>query len=138
MMSHLFFWSLFGSLVGAILGIMFSKGDPVAPLALGVPGGFLGILGGIMAARVQAKMGRAARHMDYPAIGGCLVGMISGGVIGAYSGFAYSGFAYSGFGRVMIALFNPDLSCRDFVSSSGFSEVSFCERSLAGVLSACW
>ena len=104
MMSHLFFWSLFGSLVGAILGIVFGKGDPVAPLVLGVPGGFLGILGGILAARVQAKMGKAARHMDYPASGGCLVGMISGGVIGAYSGF----------GRVMIALFNPDLPYRDF------------------------
>lgn len=123
MMAHLLLWSLFGGMVAALLGIMFGKGDPAAPLVLGGLGVFLGTLGGILATRLQAGMEKSARHMDYPAIGGCLVGMISGGVVGAYSGF----------GRVMIALFNPDLPYRDFGASFGAIGGGF----LGAILGAC-
>ena len=32
MMVHLLLWSLLGGMVAALLGIMFGKGDPAAPL----------------------------------------------------------------------------------------------------------
>jgi hypothetical protein len=101
---RLFGWLAFGLVLGSLLGIAFGKGDPRAPLFVGAVGGVLGLVGFCAVSSVSRAWKIDAPRTNYLAILGALLGAICGGVIGAFSRF----------GRLMIAIFNPDLPERDF------------------------
>jgi uncharacterized membrane protein YeaQ/YmgE (transglycosylase-associated protein family) len=102
-------WSVFGGLVGALLGLGFGKGDPRAPVFVAAMGVVLGVLGSLVVRVLHRATGADVSKRNTPALIGALIGSVAGGVIGAYSGF----------GRIMIAIFNPDLMERDFGMSFG-------------------
>jgi hypothetical protein len=97
-------WLIFGTLVGAVLGVAFGKGDPRAPLFVGVFGALLGFLGFLAVSAISRAWKIDVSKTNYLAIFGGLLGAIGGGVIGALGGF----------GRLMISIFNPDLPERDW------------------------
>lgn len=97
-------WLTFGVLVGALLGVQFGKGDSEAPFIVGAVGALLGLVGFAAVSAVHRAWKTDTSQTDYLAIIGALLGAIGGGVIGAISGF----------GRLMIAVFNPDLPESDW------------------------
>ncbi len=101
---RLFGWLAFGLVLGSLLGISFGKGDPRTPLVVGAVGGVLGLVGFCAVSAVSRAWKIDASRTNYLAILGALLGAICGGVIGTLSRF----------GRLMIAIFNPDLPERDF------------------------
>ncbi|MEO1997872.1 MAG: hypothetical protein ABGZ17_21640 [Planctomycetaceae bacterium] len=102
-------WLVFGGLVGALLGFGFGKGDPRVPLIVAAVGVVLAVLGSLAVRVLHRATGADVSKRNTPALLGALIGAVAGGVIGAYSGF----------GRIMIAIFNPDLMERDFGMSFG-------------------
>jgi len=101
---RLFEWLVFGLVLGSLLGIAFGKYDPRAPLIVGAVGGVLGIVGFCAVSAVSRVWKVDASRTNYFAILGSLLGGVCGGGIGAFSRF----------GKLVIAIFNPDLPERDF------------------------
>lgn len=109
---HFLPWLTLETLLGALLGFQFGKGDLQAPLIVGAVGALLGLVGFSAVAVVHRAWKIDACVTDHLAIVGALLGAICGGVIGALSGL----------GGPLISIFNPDLPERDvgtFFDASG-------------------
>lgn len=97
-------WVASGSAVGAILGIVASKGGGVdwgATFALGLIGACLGAIGAWI---IRLARPRTRSTANLPALAGAVVCALGGIPIGVISGL----------GRPMLAVFNPDLPRQDF------------------------
>ena len=102
-------WPAFGAAAGAALGFAFGKGDPQAPVVVAGIGTLLGLLASSVVRVSHQVLGTNVAQTHVAAMIGAPVGAVVGGVIGAFSGF----------GRIMIAIFNPDLMEQDFGMSFG-------------------
>ena len=101
---RLFGWLVFGLVLGSLLGIAFGKHDPRAPLIVGAVGGVLGLVGFCAVSTISRVWKVDASRTNYLAILGSLLGGVCGGCMGASRRF----------GKLVIAIFNPDLPERDF------------------------
>jgi len=104
-------WAAFGTLVGCLSGyaLKSSKGDMSAPIVMGLVGFALG-MGGLAFVSIVHRGLKWDRPMtNLAAIVAPLGGAVVGGCVGAVSNL----------GRVMLAIFNPDLPEMDFLITFG-------------------
>jgi len=109
MKKDLLMWSVLGAAIGALFGLGAGKGDPLAPVIVAGFGIVLGLLGAVAVRLSHQATKTDASQTNVAALIGAPIGSVIGGAIGAYSGL----------GRIMIAIFNPDLMERDFGMSFG-------------------
>ena len=109
MIRQFVYWTVLGTLLGAVLGMMVGKSDLGAPVVVAAIGALLGLVGAAVVRGMERILRLKTGRTDYPALGGALAGAVVGGIVGPQSGL----------GRLMIAVFNPDLPERDFATAFG-------------------
>lgn len=102
-------WIVLGMVLGIALGSMVGKSDWGAPVVMIGLGGLLGGVGGMVVRGIERTLRLKGGVTDHAGLGGALAGAVMGGVVGSQSGL----------GRLMIALFNPQLPAQDFAVPFG-------------------
>ncbi|MBB76937.1 MAG: hypothetical protein CMJ75_20725 [Planctomycetaceae bacterium] len=106
---QLVYWIALGVVLGGALGVSFGKSDWGAPVVMGGLGGLLGLVGGVFVRGIERTLRSKEGVTDYAGLGGALAGAVAGGMVARQSEF----------GRLMIAVFNPQLPPQDFAAPFG-------------------
>ena len=111
-------WFVLGMVLGIALSSVMGKPDWGAPVVVMGLGGLLGGVGGMVVRGIERTLRLKSGVTDHAGLGGALTGAVMGGVVGNQSGL----------GRLMIALFNPQLPAQDFAVPFEIRRASCRER----------